>query len=101
MACKAAAPGMRDALPIAEQKVRAYCQSRKGREQGRNLTKRKQSRNVWKTRALPGNRVIDELELGEGEYRDRCAGGLAATLEPDISPGDKTHTAQPVRADDA
>lgn len=60
-------------------------------QQNGHLAKRQQPRHVGEVAGPLGDGLLDEIQSGEAQDRDRGAGGPPRAAESDIGPGDPAH----------
>ena len=100
MGSQAQAPGVGDALAVAEQQVRPDVEPFHRRQYGRDFAEGKQPRHIGEAGRQASDGRGFELQRRKCEHRDGGARRGAIALEADIHAGDAGDRAEVVTADD-
>lgn len=96
MAGEPEAPGMGQALAVAEQEVGDRGEGRQRIQDRRDLAKRQQSGHVGKAGRPARHRVLERLEAREAQDHHGRPGDASAVLEADVDAGDPLDRTEPV-----
>jgi len=100
VACESEPPGMRQALTVAQDDIRGFCELRKRLQDHRYLSKRQQPRDIREFHRAQRNSGLDDNQTRPREYRNRGPREARSPLESNVHSGHPTHPAEGIGGDD-